>query len=103
MTAARSRNIRLHLVIQSYGQMVETYGEDASRAILDNCGNWTCLHIRECYFLKHISDVIGRDGHDRPLLSTSQLQHLKKNETLILHNRFYPVVAQDVPLIFEKD
>ena len=101
MTAARSRNIRLHLVIQSYGQMVEKYEEDASRAIMDNCGNWIYLHTREYNFLKYMSDVIGRDGHDHPLLSTSQLQHLKKNETLILHDRCYPIVVQDVPLIFE--
>lgn len=101
MTAARSRNIRLHLVIQSYGQLIEKYGEDASRAILDNCGNWIYLHTREYYFLKYMSDVVGRDGHDHPLLSPSQLQHLMKNETLILHDRCYPIVVQDVPLIFE--
>ena len=101
MTAARSRNIRLHLVIQSYGQLLEKYGEDSARAILDSCGNWIYLHTREYYFLKYISDVVGKDSHDRPLLSTSKLQHLDKNETLILHDRCYPIVVKDIPLIFE--
>ena len=101
LSAARSRNIRLHLVIQSYGQMIEKYGEQASRAIMDNCGNWIYLHTREYHFLEYISDVVGKDRNGRRLLSPSQLQHLDKSETLILHDRCYPIVVRDVPLIFE--
>lgn len=101
ITAARSRNIRLHLVIQSYGQLVEKYGENAAKAILDNCGNLIYLHSREMQFLRYISDLAGRNEYGRPLLSTSRLQRLSKNETLIFHDRCYPILVENIPLIFE--
>lgn len=101
LTAARSRNIRFHLVIQSYSQIIDKYGEAVSKAVLDNCGNLIYLHSREISFLDYISRLTGNNEYGRPLLSTSRLQHLKKNETVIFHDRCYPFVAQDIPLIFE--
>lgn len=101
ITAARSRNIRLHMVVQSYGQLVEKYGENASRAVMDNCGNLIYLHSREIEFLKYISNLAGTNEYGRPLLSPTRLQRLHKNETLIFHNRCYPFLAEDIPLIFE--
>lgn len=99
ITAARSRNIRLHMVIQSYGQLVEKYGENVSRAILDNCGNMVYLHTREMDFLTYISRLAGNNEYGRPLISTSRLQRLQKNETIIFHGRCCPYLAEDVPLI----
>jgi len=101
ITAARSRNIRIHLVIQSYGQMVEKYGENISKAVLDNCRNMIYLHSREMDFLNYISKLAGNNEYGRPLISTSRLQRLKKNETLIFHDRCYPFLTEDIPLIFE--
>ena len=101
ITAARSRNIRLHMVIQSYGQLVEKYGENVSRAILDNCGNMVYLHTREMDFLTYISRLAGNNEYGRPLISTSRLQRLQKNETIIFHGRCCPYLAEDVPLIFD--
>lgn len=101
LTAARSRNIRFHLIIQSYGQLVEKYGENISKTILDNCGDFIYLHSREISFLNYISQLAGRNEYGRPLISTSRLQRLKKNEALIFHDRCYPFLAQDIPLIFE--
>lgn len=101
MTAARSRNIRFHLVIQSYSQMVDKYNENICRTILDNCGNLIYLHSREISFLKYISKLAGRNEYGRPILPISRLQHLPKNETVIFHERCYPYVVQDIPLIFD--
>jgi len=101
LTAARSRNIRFHLVIQAYSQMVDKYGENVSRTVLDNCGNLIYLHTREISFLEYVSKLAGNNEYGRPLLSASRLQHLKKNETVIFHDRCYPFVVQDIPLIFE--
>ena len=101
LTAARSRNIRFHLVIQSYSQMIEKYGLNASQTVLDNCGNLIYLHSREMSFLKYISELAGCNEYHRPLLSPSRLLHLKKNETVIFHDRCYPMVVRDIPLIFE--
>ena len=101
LTAARSRNIRFHLVIQSYSQMTDKYNENVSRTIMDNCGNLIYLHTREISFLEYISKLAGQNEFGRPLLSVSRLQHLKKNETVIFHDRCYPIVVQNLPLIFE--
>ena len=77
------------------------YNENVSRTIMDNCGNLIYLHTREISFLEYISKLAGQNEFDRPLLSVSRLQHLKKNETVIFHDRCYPVVVRDLPLIFE--
>lgn len=101
LTAARSRNIRLNLVIQSYGQLLDKYSENEARAILDNCENLIYLHSRESEFLKYISELAGKNEFDRPILSPSRLQRLRKDETLIFHGRCYPFLSENVPLIFE--
>ncbi len=101
LTAARSRNIRFHLVIQSYEQMVDKYGEHISKTIMDNCGNMVYLHSRELSFLKYISSLSGTNEYGRPLLSVTRLQRLKKNENIIFHDRCYPFLVQDIPLIFD--
>lgn len=101
LTAARSRNIRFHLVIQSYEQMVDKYGDHVSKTAMDNCGTLIYLHSRELSFLYYISQLAGTNEFGRPLLSVSRLQRIKKNETLIFRDRCYPYLAQDIPLIFE--
>ncbi len=101
LTAARSRNIRFQLVIQSYSQMADKYGEKVAKTVMDNCGNLIYLHSRELSFLQYISDLAGFNEYGRPLLSVSRLQRLKKNETLIFHDRCYPFLTKDIPLIFE--
>lgn len=101
LTAARSRNIRFHIVIQSYSQMIDKYGENVSKTLMDNCGNLIYLHTREIGFLEYISKLAGKNEFGRPLLSVSRLQHLKKSETVIFHDRCYPMVVQNLPLIFE--
>ncbi|MCD7785455.1 MAG: type IV secretory system conjugative DNA transfer family protein [Oscillospiraceae bacterium] len=101
LTAARSRNIRFHLVIQSYEQLVDKYGEHISRTILDNCGTLIYLHSREISFLEYISQLAGKNEFDRPLLSVSRLQRIQKNENIIFRGRCYPYLAKDVPLIFD--
>lgn len=101
LTAARSRNIRFHIVIQSYSQMQNKYSDEISKTVIDNCGNLIYLHSREIYFLSYISALAGCNEYNRPLLSVSRLQHLSRDETVLFHDRCYPFVAKDIPLIFE--
>ena len=101
LTAARSRNIRFHLVVQSYEQMIDKYDEHICKTIMDNCGNLIYLHSRELSFLQYISSLSGENKYEHPLLSVSRLQRIMKNETLIFHDRCYPYMVKDVPLIFE--
>ena len=84
-----------------YSQMIDKYSENISKTVMDNCGNLIYLHTREISFLEYISKLAGKNEFGRPLLSVSRLQHLKKNETVIFHDRCYPMVVQDLPLVFE--
>lgn len=101
LTAARSRNIRFHIVCQSYSQLLERYGERMGRTLIDNCANLIYIHSRELDFLDYISKLAGLNEFGRPLLSTSRLQRLGKNETVIFHDRCYPYIAKDLPYMYE--
>lgn len=101
LTAARSRNIRFHIVCQSYSQLIEKYGEYMGRTLLDNCSNLMYLHSREWEFLDYLSRLAGKNEFDRPLLSTSRLQRLQKNEMLVFHERCYPFIVRDLPNMYQ--
>lgn len=95
MSAARSRNLRFFLVVQSYHQLVNLYGEAAS-TIKGNCSNWIYLFSRELSMLQEISDLCGisaRSGH--PLITVTQLQHLSKEDgqALLMVGRAYPYMT----------
>ena len=96
ITAARSRNIRFNLFLQSKHQLRLRYGKD-SDTILSNCENWIFLTSRELEFLKEISELCGECGgtQKKPILSVSDLQRLDKNsgEALILSGRNKPMIS----------
>ena len=71
------------------------------KTLIDNCSNLIYLHSRELDFLEYISHLAGVNEFGRPLLSTSRLQRLKKNETVIFHNRCYPYIVKDLPNMYE--
>lgn len=98
ITAARSRNIRFHIVIQSKHQLNLKYGDDTD-TILANCTNWLFLTGRELKFLQEISALCGekiKDGFRVPVISVADLQRFKKErgETLILSGRFKPYLTR---------
>lgn len=98
ISAARSRNIRFHLVVQSMNQLFSKYGHDAE-TISGNCENWVYLNSKEYDCLEEISKRCGNllDNRDqlRPLITPSRLQRLDKarGETLIFHGRQYPYIS----------
>lgn len=93
ITAARSRNIRFDLFIQSKHQLERRYKED-TETIMANCGNWFFLTTRELPLLKDISEICGTKN-GRPLLTVSLLQRLDKStgEVLVLCPRKKPCIA----------
>ncbi len=99
ISAARSRNMRFYLVVQSLHQLKGRYGEDAD-TIKGNCDNWVFLTSKEWDLLKEISNLCGEittaDGRSRKLISTSELQRFSKErgEALIMHARQYPFLSQ---------
>jgi len=97
ITAARSRNMRFFLIIQSERQLVNIYREEA-QTIKGNCTNWIFLTSRESTLLEEIQILCGkRNVFDReePLISISQLQMLDKTrgQALILSDRQYPFIS----------
>lgn len=98
ITAARSRNIRFNLIVQSKMQLEEKYKETAS-VICDNCNNWIYLYSKDYGLLSEISRLCGDVIYDNhitvPLISEFDLQHLKKEEgeALVLVGRNYPCIV----------
>ena len=96
ISAARSRNIKFHLIIQGLYQLSSKYGPDDAQTIKGNCGNWAFLTSRELPLLKEISDLCGQDARTgERLITVSQLQRLNKErgEVLILLGRQSPYIA----------
>ena len=94
ISAARSRNIRFYLVIQSLNQLKSKYGDDAD-TIRGNCNDWVFLTSREVELLTVLQTLCGEVEKGVPLITVSQLQRLdkQKGEALILCERLYPYIA----------
>lgn len=97
VTAARSRNIRFTLAIQSKHQLIQRY-KDETDTIQTNCNNWIFLTGRELQLLEEISSLCGKTLEDnpQPILSVSDLQRLDKDagEALLLCGREKPCITR---------
>lgn len=95
VSAARSRDIRFVLVIQSKHQIVERYREEAE-TIRSNCTNWIFLTSRELPLLADISALCGKNKNGRDIVSVSALQHLnkEKGQALVFSGRLLPYIAE---------
>jgi len=98
ITAARSRNIRFTLFVQSKHQLDLRYHEE-SETIRANCNNWIFLVSREISLLEELSALCGMrrlpNGSIVPLLSVTDLQRLdkEKGEALVLSGRNKPIIT----------
>jgi type IV secretion system protein VirD4 len=95
MSAARSRNIRFALYVQSLKSLESKYGGCDAHTIMANCVNRVFLTSRELPLLRELSELCGTDQYDKPLLTISDLQRLSKRdgEALVLCERLYPYVT----------
>ena len=96
ITAARSRNIRFTLIIQSKHQLLQRYKEETD-TIMTNCANWIVLTCRENSFLEEISAICGRteESPSFPIITPDSIQRLDKDtgEALLLAGRKRPFVT----------
>lgn len=91
ISAARSRNIRFLLVVQSQSSLKQRYAEEAE-TIISNCTNWIFFTSRELGLLRELSELCGTQKNHMPNISIYDLQHLSKDrrEALILSGRLKP-------------
>lgn len=96
ISAARSRNIRFSLAIQSKHQLIEKYKAE-TETIQSNCSNWIFLTSREIKLLEEISLLCGKKANGtKYLVPLEALQHFnkEKGEVLVLSGRLYPYVSK---------
>ena len=95
IAAARSRNIRFNIVVQSEKQLRSRYREEAD-TIKGNCNNWFFLYSRELETLEELCRLCGTQKSGNPLITPSRLQRLDKDkgEVLIIHGRQYPFLSR---------
>ena len=99
ISAARSRNIRFVLIVQSKQQLISGYG-DYAETIKSNCKTWIYLTCRELSLLQEISELCGTieiNDRERSVLSVSQLQRLEigweDSQALILRGGKAPYIS----------
>ena len=98
ITAARSRLIRMTLIIQNFAQLYQVYGKENGETIKGNCGNIIYLISTELSALEELSKLAGEvKSKDKdktastPLVTVSDLQRLKLGEVIIFRLRGWPL------------
>lgn len=102
ITASRSRNIRMYLVVQGMKQLNSVYGDNVADIIKGNCDYWYYMMSKELSLLKEISELCGTRQSDEdvlisnsiPLISVSELQRLNIGEVLVMQKRLPPYLAE---------
>ncbi|MBM7554826.1 VirD4-like conjugal transfer protein, CD1115 family [Thalassobacillus pellis] len=104
ITVCLGRNIRFHLVVQSYAQLKDLYGEDGQATIRGNCGNEIYILSADYDSASYFSSKLGkktlhthtRSGstlsldksktestEGRELLTANELQELEEGDTVV--------------------
>lgn len=105
ISAARSRDIRFLLVVQSKSSLKQRYAEEAD-TIIANCSNWIFFTSRELELLKELSELCGMQKNRLPNISVYDLQHFSKRdrEALVLCDRSKPLKVNmlDIDMFGDK-
>ncbi|MFC7061669.1 VirD4-like conjugal transfer protein, CD1115 family [Halobacillus seohaensis] len=104
ITVCLGRNIRFHLVVQSYAQLKDLYGEDGQATIRGNCGNEIYILSADYDSASYFSSKLGkqtlntqtRSGstfsldksktestEGRDLLTANELQELEEGDSVV--------------------
>ena len=100
MSAARSRNIRMLICVQSLCQLYMTYTKELAHVLIGNSQNLVFMASTDMELVKMISERCGTyidpyTNKESPLVSQDRLTHLKKKkgEALMLLDRHYPYIT----------
>lgn len=106
LTAARSRGIRLTMIIQDFNQLNKQYGKDVATTIKGNVMNTVYLLSGADETLEEISKSAGNEKvwnkdtkkyEDVRLFSKDRLKHFKMGEALYLSQRRHPYFTKLPP------
>lgn len=100
MTASRSRNIRMVLVVQSLCQLHLNYSKEMAQVLIGNAQNLVYMASTDMDLVEMISKRCGNvidsyTNESRRLLSPERLTHMSKSEgeTLFLLDRHHPYIS----------
>ena len=114
ITLARGRNVGIWLGIQSLSQLAQTYGNEQSKTILNNCATKIALHGLDFNTADYISKMLGEKteshthptvnvgigglsvgagavNHRRQLLTPDEVARLDENEAIVRISNKYPM------------
>ncbi len=103
MTAGRSRNIRVMLVLQSYAQLTDVYGKSKAATILDSIGITIGFSTNSWDTLVEWSQRCGerQEGYDKhALITPAQLAAMPTGTALIMVDSRYKYI---IPLPFYNE
>ena len=101
VAAARSRRIRLTMIVQNFAGLEATYSKEIAQTIRSNCNNLLYLLTTELSALKEISELCGdkmvkvgsgekEREEARPLITVADLQKMKQFEAIVIRTRLNP-------------
>jgi len=84
ISTARSRNIRFTLVLQSFGQLVASYGKGSADTVINGAGTWICFGANDEETMKQIMPRLGYRSEGRMLLTPDELAEMKVGRALVV-------------------
>lgn len=89
ISAARSRNMRFHIIIQTFSQLRMIYGDHGATNILNNCGNLIVLRNNDPEIETILRNSIGKitlpySGKEVEGIPCGCLRSLKKGQAIII-------------------
>ena len=110
MSAGRSRQIRMVLILQALEQLDSTFGSSRAEIIRSNANLWICLKLNSRNTLSELSWKCGNKiiqagniYHSQPLLSEQQLMALPIGTALVFINgeRKFVHLFEDYTAVFD--
>jgi len=91
LNMSRSYNIKFNVIIKSFLNMYNIYGEKETEIIRMSFGNLIYLMANDIETLRYVSRLCGRKDESSMLITEEELKVLKPFEAIILANRMYPI------------
>ena len=97
LSRSRALNIRFTLLIDSYTSLELVYGREESIQIINNVASIIYLLSTDDNTVRKMSNFIGEQAPNIPLVSPQELKTLKMFEAIIVKTREYPIKTKLIP------